>query len=86
MTDRFLDRRKTTDKTDRTYFVTVFHNLKAPGAKLLATVLRVNADASIDWVKQHADEIAARAADQLPRHLGAPCALWVGEADPMLAA
>lgn len=53
------------------YQVTVFSSIKAGPASLLATVLRIEVDQSIEWVKRNADEIAAKAV-QRP-----VVALWV---------
>lgn len=43
------------------YLLTVFSPIKAGPATLLATVLRVGVEQPLEWVKAHADEIAAKA-------------------------
>lgn len=45
------------------FFVTVFQPINPPrgAAAIAATQLRVTVDRGIEWVKQHADEIAQRA-------------------------
>lgn len=56
------------------YRVTAFSPIKAGPASLLATILRVEVDQPIEWVRRNADEIAAKAV-QRP-----VVALWVEEA------
>jgi hypothetical protein len=60
------------------YKVTVFQQIGQAG-DLFALVLRVSAAAPIEWVKQHADEIAARGIqqDRVASRLGQPVALAV---------
>lgn len=60
------------------YRVTVFQPIGKAG-ELFALVLRVSTAAPIEWVKQHADEIAARGVqqDRVASRLGAPVALAV---------
>ena len=67
-----------------TYYLTVMQHTGREVAPIVATVLRVDVDKPISWVKQHADEIAgyAQIDNYVPRR-GLPCALWVGASDPM---
>ena len=66
-----------------TYYLTVIRPCLAPRAPLVATVLNIKVDQSIEWVKQHADEIAAQ--DDLNRPENPPpCALWVSVNDPFV--
>ena len=60
------------------YRITVFQRIGQAG-DLFALVLRVSAAAPIEWVKQHADEIAASGIqqDRVASRLGAPVALAV---------
>jgi hypothetical protein len=60
------------------YRVTVFQPIGKAG-DLFGLVLRVSTEAPIEWVKQHADEIAARGIqqDRVASRLGQPVALAV---------
>ena len=60
------------------YRVTVFQQIGTAG-DLFALVLRVSVAAPIEWVKQRADEIAARGIqqDRVASRLGQPVALAV---------
>lgn len=55
------------------YRLTVFSPIKAGPAAMLATVLRVEVEEPVEWVRAHADEIAARAVERLVM------ALWLEE-------
>lgn len=60
------------------YRITVFQRIGQAG-DLFALVLRVSVAQSIEWVRQHADEIAACGIqqDRVASRLGAPVALAV---------
>jgi hypothetical protein len=60
---------------DCTYSLTVFQRLDPHAGSLLATTLRVEVAKPLDWVRQHADEIAHRAVNVA--RFGQPVALWV---------
>lgn len=60
---------------DCTYSLTVFQRLDPQAGSLLATSLRVEVAKPLEWVRQHADEIAQRAVEVA--RLGQPVALWV---------
>lgn len=62
----------------KNYLLTVFQPIGKRG-DLFGLQLRVTVDKSIEWVRQHADEIAARGVQQdtVARGLGRPVALWV---------
>lgn len=57
------------------YRGTVFQRLSSRNAALLATDLRVEVAQPLDWVRQHADEIAALGVNQA--RFGRPVALWI---------
>lgn len=60
---------------DLHYRLTVYQRLGLHNDALLATDLRVEVAQPPDWVRQHADEIAALAVNQ--ERLGRPVALWL---------
>lgn len=46
--------------------LTVISPIKAGPASLLATILRIEVDRTLEWVRKHADEIAAKAVPDRP--------------------
>lgn len=57
------------------YSLRVFQRLSSHNESLLATDLRVDVAMPIEWVREHADEIAARGVNVL--RFGQPVALWL---------
>ena len=64
---------------DCTYSLTVFQRLDPQAGSLLATFLRVDVAKPLEWVRQHADEIAQRAVNVT--RFGQPVALWVAQSE-----